>query len=74
MKYKLTLIALLIIAYGSVKAQNEPIYKSYKGLVMAGYQGWFRAAGDESGNSWGHFGRNGKFDHQFVTIFLTRIL
>ena len=35
---------------------------------MAGYQGWFRADGDEADNGWGHFGRDGKFDSDHNTI------
>ena len=31
-------------------------YDSYQGLVMAGYQGWFAAVGDESNRGWYHYG------------------
>ena len=35
-------------------------YDSYKGLAMAGYQGWFSCPGDGSDRSWYHYlGRNG---------------
>jgi len=44
------------------------MYPSYKGLVLCGYQGWFRAEGDEMKSGWGHFGRSGKFDPDHVTI------
>lgn len=37
-------------------------YKSYTGLVMAGYQGWFAAEGDGSNRGWYHYrGRDGFF-------------
>lgn len=35
-------------------------YNSYKGLVMAGYQGWFNAPDDGAGRGWYYYtGRNG---------------
>lgn len=65
-----TIAALLLVL--SLPAQNhhgDPgKYDSYKGLVMAGYQGWFRAPGDGSGANWGHYGSNGKFDKDHNTI------
>ncbi|RYZ94660.1 MAG: hypothetical protein EOP47_27425 [Sphingobacteriaceae bacterium] len=36
-------------------------YKSYTGLVMAGYQGWFAAEGDGSERGWYHYQGNGGF-------------
>jgi hypothetical protein len=34
------------------------LYTSYTNLVMAGYQGWFAAAGDDSGRGWYHYKGN----------------
>ncbi len=39
---------------------SERRYDSYKGLAMAGYQGWFSCPGDGSDRGWYHYlGRNG---------------
>ena len=37
---------------------------------MCGYQGWFRAEGDDVGRGWGHFGNRDKFDPDNITIDL----
>ncbi len=68
----LLITTLYVTSIISANAQNKHSvssrYMSYKGLVMAGYQGWFRAAGDENNGTWGHYGRNGKFDEEHNTI------
>ena len=51
----------------SVKTPKEDtdttgiMYKSYNGLVMAGYQGWFAAEGDGSHRGWYHYQGKGGF-------------
>ena len=37
-------------------------YTSYKGLAMAGYQGWFTTEGDGANSRWTHYNQNGKFE------------
>ncbi len=43
-------------------------YTSYKGLVMAGYQGWFTAEGDGAERGWHHYEKSGKFEPGMNTI------
>jgi len=64
----LILIGCTFTAFSQKAIDAEPIFPTYKGLVMAGYQGWFRADGDGSDQGWGHFGRRGKFDAENNTI------
>jgi len=58
---------LLIISFFSitVHAQNkhskQSAFPSYKGLVMAGYQGWFNAPEDGANRGWFHYANRGKF-------------
>lgn len=44
------------------------LYTSYKGLVMAGYQGWFTAEGDGAERGWHHYEKSGKFEPGMNTI------
>jgi len=58
----------------SLQAQSrhasDSKYMSYKGLVMAGYQGWFNCEGDGADRGWTHYSRHGKFEDGSCTIDL----
>jgi len=41
---------------------------TYKGMVMAGYQGWFNCEGDGANRGWTHYGKGGEFEDGRCTI------
>jgi hypothetical protein len=51
-------LAYLVIFPAFISAKKQ--YNSYKGLVMAGYQGWFNTPDDGAGRGWRHYGRDFK--------------
>ena len=68
-KFLIIIITLSNLSVNGQSKHNDTTkYKSYKGLVMAGYQGWFRAKGDGTNRGWVHFGSAGKFDAKHNTI------
>lgn len=44
------------------------LFTSCKGLVMAGYQGWFTADGDGAERGWHHYEKNGKFEPGMTSV------
>ncbi|MBD5312630.1 MAG: xylosidase [Bacteroides sp.] len=59
-----TILSILMCSLLSVgctsKKMTSRTYDSYRGLVMAGYQGWFNAEGDDAGRGFYHYkGRDG---------------
>lgn len=55
----LLIISLPLIAQRKHSAGSQ--FKSYKGLLMAGYQGWFNAPDDGAGRGWYHYRSRGDF-------------
>ncbi|MDR1527508.1 MAG: family 43 glycosylhydrolase [Dysgonamonadaceae bacterium] len=63
------IIVLLLLVYWPGSAQTIRKYDSYKGLAMAGYQGWFSCPGDGSDRGWYHYcGKDDKFHPGNCTI------
>ncbi|MEI6052467.1 MAG: hypothetical protein WCQ44_07185, partial [Opitutaceae bacterium] len=46
----------VILNVGFLHSQSRRNYDSYKGLVMAGYQGWFNTPDDGANRDWKHYG------------------
>ncbi|SHL89803.1 glycoside hydrolase family 71/99-like protein [Mucilaginibacter sp. OK098] len=71
-KQLLTALLLLLCAvgYSQLLHSKTSAFKSYKGLVMAGYQGWFNAPGDGTGRGWNHYNSHGKFEPGSTNIDL----
>jgi hypothetical protein len=64
--YLFVLLILSCPAFAQRKHSKTSLFPNYTGLVMAGYQGWFRGAGDGSGEGWGHYASTGKVDSSHI--------
>lgn len=50
------------------KHSQDSRYESYKGLVLAGYQGWFNTPDDGAGRGWNHYRKGKLFEPGACTI------
>ena len=66
----LPLLLGLCAAHAQNKHDPGSRFPAYQGLVLCGYQGWFRAQGDGSGQGWVHFGTQGKLDATHIHLDL----
>lgn len=72
LKILLSVICACVSVMGA-QAQNilsKKTYDSYRGLVMAGYQGWHNAEGDGANRGWYHYTRQGKFQPGYTNVDL----
>ena len=62
---KIILLLFVLMSFSLLNAQSKHAsqskYMSYKGLAMAGYQGWFNCEGDGANRGWTHYAQKGGF-------------
>ncbi len=62
---------ILLLIFATVSQFSRSIAADgLHGLVLCGYQGWFRCAGDGSDNGWRHYASGGEFEPGHVNIDL----
>ncbi|MDR2806138.1 MAG: hypothetical protein LBB85_11000, partial [Dysgonamonadaceae bacterium] len=75
MKNKLILAGFLLLAICTQSYSQEVIYDetgchytTYRGLVMAGYQGWFSCSGDPVNAGWFHYPKDNQVKQGSISI------
>ena len=61
-------ILLFVYATAQQKYSSGSSFPSYKGLIMAGYQGWFNAPADGAEMGWNHYATNGRFEPGYCKV------
>ncbi|MCM1505123.1 MAG: glycoside hydrolase family 71/99-like protein [Muribaculum sp.] len=67
MEKKFIMVMVALMAIATMNAQGNK-FDSYKGLVMAGYQGWFNAPTDGAKRGWYHYESRSSFAPGSCTI------
>ena len=71
--FKFLIVSALLLLQTSILSAGRHYasasrFMSYKGLTMAGYQGWFNAPEDGAGRGWNHYTKNNEFRPGKCTI------
>jgi len=66
----IVLLSMTLAAAAQSKHGKSSAFMTYKGLVMAGYQGWFNAPDDGAGRGWNHYNSHGRFEPGYTNIDL----
>lgn len=64
------LSSLITCSFAQTRHATSSKFSSYKGLVIAGYQGWFNCEGDGADLGWTHYRKGGVFEDGSCTIDL----
>ena len=57
----MVLVGIAFVTDANNRHKQSSMFMSYKGLVMAGYQGWFNTPNDGAGRGWNHYKKDNDF-------------
>lgn len=60
-----TVSLLMNVTFSQNRHSQSSLFMSYRGLIMAGYQGWFNTPDDGANMGWNHYAIQGKFEPGF---------